>query len=252
MNSRDAEVLAVCREAEQAGQRKTHAVMEHFNVDVDAAQALISSMRRRNPDHGLQRDPKGPSKGQTRKYSDTEVAALAWDAFRRGERMASVISRHFGITDRNATQVVARLRKEGVQIPYCAKAPHGPHLAARGCVCDECRPELQMPVVLPEPERRPKVTVIGASSIQLPEAALPMGPWVADAACRGINTNLFYPERGEPTRHALEVCKPCTVKADCLQYSIDNSERWGVWGGMTERQRRRIRSDRYQARRNAQ
>jgi len=251
-----AEVIAVCREAADAGERQIPALMEHFDVDAQRASNMLHWAKRCHPDHNLPRNRKGPAVGTTGKHDYALVSRVAIDAFNRQQRLASVVAERFGISDRNASQLLTRLRKRGWPIPYCPTAPHGPHLRALGCCCEECRADTEemdtaeAETVEPDEPTPLKVTVVG--TIQLPEAALPMGPWVKHAACKGVDTNLFYPERGEPTRHALEVCKPCTVKAECLQYAIDNSERWGVWGGMTERQRRRIRSDRYQARRNAQ
>lgn len=249
-----AEVIAVAAEAAEAGERQVSAIMEHFDVDRKRAQTMLIVSKRNHPDHGLPAGRKGPDLGATAKYDHASVAQVAIEAFNRRERIARAVSIRFGIPERNATQILMRLRKAGFAIPYCPTAAHGStHLRSLGCCCDDCQMETDGAELVPEPEpKQLKVTVFGGGSIQLPEAALPMGPWVKDAACKGVDTGLFYPERGEPTRHALEVCKPCTVKAECLQYAIDNSERWGVWGGMTERQRRRIRSDRYQARRNAQ
>lgn len=248
-----AEVIAICREAIAAGERPSSALMEHFNVDRKRAQTMLSVAKRRHSDHGLPDGRKGPDVGGL-KYDRTLVFECAIAAFHRRERLAAALAARFGMSERTATQMLTQLRKHGWPIPYCPTAKHGTPSSARRCSCNKCQPT---PAATIEPADTSsqnsvslKVTVIGGGSVQLPESALPMGPWVADAACKGINTNLFYPERGEPTRHALEVCKPCVVKAECLQYAIDNSERWGIWGGMTERQRRQIRSDRYQARRN--
>lgn len=246
-----AEVIAICREAADAGERQVSAIMEHFDVDRKRAQTMLMVAKRHHPDHGLPRGQKGPDVGATARHDRNTVARVAIEAFNRRERLAAVVAARLGVSERNATQILTRLRKQGFPIPHCPTAAHGPHLRALGCCCEECQADTAEAQTMEAEEPTPlKVTVVG--TIQLPEAALPMGPWVKHAACKGVDTNLFYPERGEPTRHALEVCKPCTVKAECLQYAIDNSERWGVWGGMTERQRRRIRSDRYQARRNAQ
>jgi WhiB family redox-sensing transcriptional regulator len=65
-------------------------------------------------------------------------------------------------------------------------------------------------------------------------------PWMEQAACRGLNADLFYPERGVPTDEAKAVCASCLVRGDCLSYAIENSERYGVWGGLSIRERRRL------------
>jgi WhiB family redox-sensing transcriptional regulator len=218
--------------------------MEWADVDWQQARNMIKAAKRARPDHGLPNDRRGPFKGTTNIYNRSEVAKTAWAAFDRNQTIATAVAAEHGMSTMYARSLLSAMRKDGWQIPYCPRATHGP---GRNCPCEQCQTE---PDPAEESTPSSKVTVFTAGSIQLPEAALPMGPWVNEAACRGLATNLFYPERGDPTRHALEVCKPCPVKADCLQYAIDNSERWGVWGGLTERQRRRIRSDRYQARKN--
>jgi len=68
--------------------------------------------------------------------------------------------------------------------------------------------------------------------------------WQEYANCLGVDPDLFFPERGASTREAKAVCNGCVVRDDCLDYALTNGEKFGVWGGMSERQRRRIRSQR--------
>lgn len=68
--------------------------------------------------------------------------------------------------------------------------------------------------------------------------------WMAEAACRGVDPGLFYPERGASTRVPKSICADCPVKVTCLDYAIEQGERTGVWGGTSERQRRTIRRER--------
>lgn len=68
--------------------------------------------------------------------------------------------------------------------------------------------------------------------------------WQDDANCIGVDANLFFPARGESTREAKEVCAGCVVKAECLSYALANGEKYGIWGGTSERERRRIRAAR--------
>ena len=68
--------------------------------------------------------------------------------------------------------------------------------------------------------------------------------WQHYGACRGIDPDLFFPERGESTREAKAVCKTCPVEAACLEFALRNGEKFGIWGGMSERERRRIRRQR--------
>lgn len=64
------------------------------------------------------------------------------------------------------------------------------------------------------------------------------------ANCRGVDPDLFFPERGASTREAKEVCRGCVVREDCLETALTNGEKFGIWGGMSERERRRIRRQR--------
>ena len=65
--------------------------------------------------------------------------------------------------------------------------------------------------------------------------------WQRQANCMGVDPDLFFPERGASTREAKEVCRGCVVREDCLEYALSNGEKFGIWGGMSERERRRIR-----------
>ena len=75
--------------------------------------------------------------------------------------------------------------------------------------------------------------------------------WQAQANCLGVDPDLFFPERGASTREAKEVCRGCVVREECLEYALQNSEKFGIWGGMSERERRRLRRARALARRAA-
>jgi WhiB family redox-sensing transcriptional regulator len=67
-------------------------------------------------------------------------------------------------------------------------------------------------------------------------------PWRLEAACRGMDTRWFFPQRGESVREQYAVCNECPVKAPCLEYALQNKETSGIWGGTGERQRRRMRA----------
>jgi WhiB family transcriptional regulator, redox-sensing transcriptional regulator len=78
--------------------------------------------------------------------------------------------------------------------------------------------------------------------------------WQAQAACAGEVNSIFYPPmRGEPRRakrsreaRAKAVCAQCQVRSDCLEQAIDTDERYGIWGGMTDRERRVVMAEREQ------
>lgn len=87
-----------------------------------------------------------------------------------------------------------------------------------------------------------------AGTEALISAAMEPKPWQASANCMGVDPDLFFPERGASTREAKEVCRGCVVRDDCLEYALSNGEKFGIWGGMSERERRRIRRQRALAR----
>ena len=74
------------------------------------------------------------------------------------------------------------------------------------------------------------------------------GAWQDEANCLGVDPDLFFPERGASTREAKEVCRGCVVRDECLEFALANGEKFGIWGGMSERERRRIRRQRALAR----
>lgn len=64
--------------------------------------------------------------------------------------------------------------------------------------------------------------------------------WQDDALCAQSDPEVFFPEKGGSTREAKTICARCVASDDCLQYALDNDERFGVWGGLSERERRRL------------
>lgn len=71
-------------------------------------------------------------------------------------------------------------------------------------------------------------------------------PWAIHAACRDVDTNVFYPERGKSPEPAKAICAECPVIAECLDHAIVTRELVGVWGGKSEHERRRLRFERRQ------
>lgn len=65
--------------------------------------------------------------------------------------------------------------------------------------------------------------------------------WQADANCVGVDPDIFFPERGTSTKEAKSICKACVACERCLNYALDNGEKFGIWGGTSERERRRLR-----------
>lgn len=65
--------------------------------------------------------------------------------------------------------------------------------------------------------------------------------WQANAACAGADPELFFPARGEPTATAKAVCATCPVRDPCREYALARTEKFGIWGGLSERERRALR-----------
>jgi len=103
---------------------------------------------------------------------------------------------------------------------------------------------------------RPSLTLLGAAPAA-PLEPVPASPWTEsttedaswrlDALCAETDPEAFFPEKGGPTREAKRVCTGCAVRLECLEYALSNDERFGIWGGLSERERRRVRQARQAA-----
>lgn len=65
--------------------------------------------------------------------------------------------------------------------------------------------------------------------------------WQADSLCAQTDPEAFFPEKGGSTRDAKKICTSCEVRSQCLEYALHNDERFGIWGGLSERERRKLR-----------
>ncbi len=65
--------------------------------------------------------------------------------------------------------------------------------------------------------------------------------WQDRALCAQTDPEAFFPEKGGSTREAKRVCRSCEVRAECLEYALEHDERFGIWGGLSERERRRLK-----------
>ena len=89
-------------------------------------------------------------------------------------------------------------------------------------------------VAAPEPEAElVLVDVLGEAGAE-PD-------WQERALCAQTDPEAFFPEKGGSTREAKRVCLTCEVRNDCLEYALGNDERFGIWGGMSERERRKLK-----------
>ena len=65
--------------------------------------------------------------------------------------------------------------------------------------------------------------------------------WQERALCAQTDPEAFFPEKGGSTREAKRICVGCEVKQECLEYALMQDERFGIWGGLSERERRRLK-----------
>jgi len=64
--------------------------------------------------------------------------------------------------------------------------------------------------------------------------------WQVDASCRGVDAELFFPMTDEEAEASKSICETCPVRLACLAFALERNERFGVWGGLTEKERARL------------
>ena len=69
----------------------------------------------------------------------------------------------------------------------------------------------------------------------------PVPAWQAQALCAQTGAEFFFPEPGSSVREAKRICGMCEMRSACLEYALDNDERFGVWGGLSEKERLELR-----------
>lgn len=69
-------------------------------------------------------------------------------------------------------------------------------------------------------------------------------PPLDGALCAEVDADMFFPEKGGSTREAKRVCASCDAIGTCLEYALTHRERFGIWGGVSERERRRLALER--------
>lgn len=90
-----------------------------------------------------------------------------------------------------------------------------------------------------EAAARPLVSVT-AHTPDEPQLAFQLPEWMRDALCVEYPNLTWFPERGEPMGEARSVCARCLVREECLAYAVDTGQMFGLWGGMSTRERRRL------------
>ena len=84
----------------------------------------------------------------------------------------------------------------------------------------------------------PELAAAGAAAV-FPSAAATA--WQDAALCAETDPEAFFPEKGGSVRAAKRTCRACEVRAECLDYALEHDERFGIWGGTSERERRRLK-----------
>jgi WhiB family redox-sensing transcriptional regulator len=91
-------------------------------------------------------------------------------------------------------------------------------------------------------------SVVPDASSVVPDAAEMLEPvhaasdqWQDRALCAQTDPEAFFPEKGGSTREAKKICLGCEVRTQCLEYALAHDERFGIWGGLSERERRRLK-----------
>jgi WhiB family transcriptional regulator, redox-sensing transcriptional regulator len=90
------------------------------------------------------------------------------------------------------------------------------------------------------PTARPQLSLV-PDSLDAAQAAEEDDQWQENALCAQTDPEAFFPEKGGSTREAKRICMGCEVRDRCLEYALANDERFGIWGGLSERERRRLK-----------
>ncbi|SEH90854.1 transcription factor WhiB [Mycolicibacterium rutilum] len=92
-----------------------------------------------------------------------------------------------------------------------------------------------------ETPRRPQLSLV-PDPIDVAPALTPEDDlWQERALCAQTDPEAFFPEKGGSTREAKRICQGCEVRDACLEYALAHDERFGIWGGLSERERRRLK-----------
>jgi len=91
--------------------------------------------------------------------------------------------------------------------------------------------------------------VVGRPNLSLVPDRIELAPdtiedddqWQERGLCAQTDPEAFFPEKGGSTREAKRICQGCEVRDRCLEYALANDERFGIWGGLSERERRRLK-----------
>lgn len=88
---------------------------------------------------------------------------------------------------------------------------------------------------------RPHLSLVPDEPDPFESAPVADEKWQDRALCAQTDPEAFFPEKGGSTREAKKICQRCPVRAECLEYALAHDERFGIWGGLSERERRRLK-----------
>jgi hypothetical protein len=127
------------------------------------------------------------------------------------------------------------------EIPPVAFRPRAPEIALVSL--DRGQRRRDHPFAAPGEDQAGQATGALADVVDLgfPELLPEPMEWQERALCAQTDPEAFFPEKGGSTREAKRICAGCEVRPECLEYALANDERFGIWGGMSERERRRQR-----------
>ena len=154
-----------------------------------------------------------------RTYDYAEVTRVACKAIHQGRSAALAIAAEYGIEESNARHVIAKARRRGYEIPYSRATGSGNAV----------------------------MTVTRVEGMLFDPMA-----WKSDAACQDYDPDMWFPSPGESAKEAKRICAACNVREECLQYALDNSIKHGIWGGVSEKDRRPMRLARVRSMRDAE
>jgi WhiB family redox-sensing transcriptional regulator len=88
---------------------------------------------------------------------------------------------------------------------------------------------------------RPQLSLVPEPIVVAPAITPEDDQWQERALCAQTDPEAFFPEKGGSTREAKRICLGCEVRDACLDYALAHDERFGIWGGLSERERRRLK-----------
>lgn len=108
------------------------------------------------------------------------------------------------------------------------------------------QPKKPTPETVSSTQDKPQLRQRGGQVIKIADTTISSDPgeegdWWRRANCLQVGGDLHYPEKGMSTREAKKICKGCDVRTECLHEALANDEPFGVWGGLSERERRNLK-----------